>query len=62
MTGLSVLRREVLDVFYHGQYEKAPGGPKKMIKQYSNHETGLCFVQGQHGRYKVTTVWKRGRR
>lgn len=56
----SVSKAEVLDTFYKGVYEKVPGGPKKMIKQYSSYEVGLFFTQdSKHGRYKITTVWRR---
>jgi len=59
MIDLGVSKAQVLETFNKGVYEKTPGGLKKMIKQYSGYEIGLCFVRGQHGRYLITTIWKR---
>ncbi len=59
MTEHGVPKAQVLEVFNKGIYEKAPGGSAKMVKQYSGYEVGLFFARGQHGRYLITTVWKR---
>ncbi|MBY9002312.1 MAG: hypothetical protein KGD64_15435 [Candidatus Heimdallarchaeota archaeon] len=52
---------QALDAFNKGTVEKWKSGHVS-VKKFSGYEIGVYWVKDPEGKYKIISVWKRGRR
>jgi len=62
MRKLGLSESTVLSVYKSGQREKSNIGGYNAIKKFSGYEIGVYYNQGKDGKWRIISVWKRGRR
>lgn len=63
MSEFGLSESEIIDTFNKGSVEswtKRYG--YNSVKKYHNYEIGVAYFRDNRGVYKITSVWKRGRR
>jgi len=62
MASLGLSEGSVLNIYNKGDKEKSNIGGYNSIMKFPGYEIGVYYNQGNDGKWRIISVWKRGRR